>query len=77
MEMRMENYRQAAYALLRVTPGPIFPTTDVVKFVFGVGSFAGGLQQRFADKVPMFVVTPFAYVLAFIARLRKKSACRR
>ena len=59
----MKNYRQAAFALLRVTLGSIFLTTGVVKFVFGVGNFAAGLQQQFADKLPMFIVTPFAYAL--------------
>lgn len=61
----MKNHRQAAFALLRVTLGSIFLTTGVVKFVLGVGNFAAGLQQQFADKLPMFIVTPFAYALPF------------
>ena len=70
--MTMRNYLRAAYALLRVTLGSTFPTTGVVKFVFGVGNFAAGLQQQFADKLPMFIPTPLAYALPFIGRLRKK-----
>jgi|SRR5918994_2073557 thiosulfate dehydrogenase [quinone] large subunit len=62
----MSNYREAAYALLRVTLGVIFLTTGVVKFVIGIGTFAAGLQQQFAGKLPMFIVTPFAYVLPFV-----------
>ncbi len=63
--MTMRNYLRAAYALLRVTLGSTFPTT-------GVGNFAVGLQQQFADERPMFIPTPFAYALPFIGRLRKK-----
>jgi hypothetical protein len=47
-------------------------TTSVVKFVFGIGIFAAGLQQQFADKLPIFVVTPFAYALPFIGHLREE-----
>jgi thiosulfate dehydrogenase [quinone] large subunit len=32
----------------------------------GVGNFAGNLEQQFAGKLPMFLVTPFAYVLPFV-----------
>ena len=60
------NYREAAYALLRVTLGVIFLTTGIVKFVMGIGTFAAGLQQEFSDKLPMFIVTPFGYVLPFM-----------
>ncbi len=62
----MSNHRQAAYALLRVTLGVIFLTTGVVKFVIGIGNFAAALQQEFAGKLPMVIVTPFAYVLPFV-----------
>jgi thiosulfate dehydrogenase (quinone) large subunit len=62
----MRNYRDTAYALLRVTLGVIFLTTGIVKFMFGIGNFAAGLQQEFAGKLPMVIVTPFAYVLPFV-----------
>jgi hypothetical protein len=60
MKVTMKNYRQAEYVLLRVTLGSIIPDYRFVKFVFGVGKFAAGLQQRFADKLPMFIVAPSA-----------------
>ena len=72
MKVTMKNYRRAADALLGVRLGSIFLTTGVVKFVFGIGIFAAGLQQQFADKLPIFVVTPFAYALPFIGHLREK-----
>jgi thiosulfate dehydrogenase [quinone] large subunit len=62
----MSNYREAAYALLRVTLGVVFLTTGIVKFTLGIGNFAAGLQQEFAGKLPMVIVTPFAYVLPFV-----------
>ena len=62
----MRNYRDTAYALLRVTLGVIFLTTGVVKFMFGIGNFAAGLQQEFAGTLPMLIVTPFAYGLPFV-----------
>lgn len=61
----MSNYRDAAYALLRVTLGVIFLTTGIVKFMLGIGNSAG-LQQEFAGKLSMVIVTPFAYVLPFV-----------
>ena len=30
------------------------------------------MTKKFADKLPMFIPTPFAYALPFIGRLRKK-----
>ena len=62
----MSNYRDTAYALLRVTLGVIFLTTGVVKFMFGIGNFAAGLQQEFAGTLPMLIVTPFACGLPFV-----------
>src|SRR5918993_501712 len=62
----MSNYREAAYALLRVTLGVIFLTTGTVKFMLGIGNFAAGVQQEFASKLPMVIVMPFAYVLPFL-----------
>ena len=62
----MNNYREAGYALLRVTLGMIFLTTGIVKLMIGISNFVAGLQQAFAGKLPMFIVTPFAYVLPFV-----------
>jgi thiosulfate dehydrogenase (quinone) large subunit len=66
MSYAASNYREAAYALLRVTLGLIFLTTGIVKFVMGIGTFAAGLQQEFSGKLPMFIVTPFGYALPFM-----------
>lgn len=30
----------------------IFLTTEIVKFMMGIGTFAAGLQQEFAGKLP-------------------------
>jgi thiosulfate dehydrogenase [quinone] large subunit len=62
----MSDYREVAYALLRVTLGLVFLTTGIVKFVSGIGNFAAALQQQFAGKLPMVIVTPFAYALPFV-----------
>ena len=62
----MSDYREAAYALLRVTLGLVFLTTGIVKFVSGIGNFAAALQQQFAGKLPMVIVTPSAYGLPFV-----------
>jgi thiosulfate dehydrogenase [quinone] large subunit len=62
----MSNYREIAYALLRVTLGVIFLTTGIGKLIFGIGNFAAGLEQEFAGKLPMFMVIPFGYVLPFL-----------
>jgi hypothetical protein len=72
MKVTMKNYRRAADALLGVRLGSIFLTTGVVKFVFGIGIFTAGLQQQFADKLPIFMVRPFAYALPFVGHLREK-----
>jgi len=62
----VSSYREAAYALLRVTLGVIFLTTGIVKLAYGVGAFAAPLRQQFAGVLPTFVVTPFAYALPFV-----------
>jgi uncharacterized membrane protein YphA (DoxX/SURF4 family) len=51
--------------------GWIFPQaaslpTAVVKFMLGLSNFAAGLQQEFANKLPMVFVTPFALCAAFV-----------
>ena len=58
-------YREAAYALLRATVGVVFLFSGITKIMGGVGEFAAGMQQQFAGKLPMFLVTPFAYALPF------------
>ena len=62
----MNNYRGAAYALLRVTLGVVFFFSGVGKFVGGLGEFVAGMQQRFAGKLPLALVTAFAYALPFM-----------
>lgn len=62
----MNNHREAAYALLRVTLGIIFLFYGVGKFMGGVGNFAAGMEQRFAGKLPPVLVLPFAYALPFM-----------
>jgi len=51
---------------MRVTLGTIFLTTGVVKFGLGLGNFAGATQQQFAGKLPVLLITPFAYSLPFL-----------
>jgi thiosulfate dehydrogenase [quinone] large subunit len=46
--------------------GTIFLTSGIVKFVFGIGNFAAGLQTQFAGKLPVFMVIPFAYALPLL-----------
>jgi thiosulfate dehydrogenase [quinone] large subunit len=62
----MSNYREAAYALLRVTLGVIFLFYGIGKFMGGIGNFAGGMNQRFSGKLPSALVLPFAYTLPFM-----------
>ena len=61
----MNNHREIAYALLRVTMGVVFLFYGIGKFMGGVGNFAGGMNQRFSGKLPSALVTPFAYALPF------------
>jgi thiosulfate dehydrogenase [quinone] large subunit len=62
----MKDHKATAYALLRVTLGIVFLFYGLGKFMLGFGNFAGGMQQRFAGKLPMALVVPFAYSLPFI-----------
>src|SRR5205085_9674474 len=64
--MFMNNHREIAYALLRVTLGVVFLFNGVGKFMGGLGNFVGGMNQRFAGKLPAALVMPFAYALPFI-----------
>jgi thiosulfate dehydrogenase [quinone] large subunit len=59
------NHREAAYALLRITFGVVFLFNGIGKVMGGVGGFVGGMNQRFAGKLPAFLVMPFAYTLPF------------
>ena len=59
------NHRETAYALLRVTMGVIFLFYGIGKFISGVGSFVGNMNQQFSGKLPAFMVMPFAYVIPF------------
>ena len=60
------HYREASYALLRVTLGVVLLTTGISKLMMGIDNFAAGLQQEFAGQLPTAIVTPFAYMLPFI-----------
>ncbi|HYG79971.1 MAG TPA: DoxX family protein [Pyrinomonadaceae bacterium] len=62
----MNNHREIAYALLRVTLGVIFLFYGIGKFMGGIGGFATGMEQRFAGKLPSALVLPFAYALPFM-----------
>jgi thiosulfate dehydrogenase (quinone) large subunit len=62
----MSNYRSVAYALMRATFGITFLFFGITKFTRGLSTFAGGMQQRFAGKLPMLIVMPFGYSLPFI-----------
>jgi len=59
------NHRETGYSLLRVTMGVIFLFYGVGKFIGGLTSFVGSMNQRFAGKLPAVMVMPFAYVLPF------------
>lgn len=61
----MTNYRESAYALMRVTFGTIFLSTGTMKFLGGLGNFVGTMNQRFAGKLPAAMVMPFAYFIPF------------
>jgi len=62
----MKDHKATAYALLRATFGVVFLFYGIGKFMRGLGSFAAGTQQRFAGKLPMALVVPFAYSLPII-----------
>jgi thiosulfate dehydrogenase [quinone] large subunit len=59
------NNREIAYTLLRATFGVVFVTTGSAKFLGGIGTFVGGMNQRFSGKLPAAMVMPFAYAIPF------------
>ena len=59
------KHREVAYALLRITMGVIFLFYGIGKFVSGLGSFVGSMNQQFSGKLPAFMVMPFAYFIPF------------
>jgi thiosulfate dehydrogenase [quinone] large subunit len=61
----MNHHREAAYALLRITLGVIFLFYGIGKFMGGITSFVGGMNQQFSGKLPAAMVMPFAYVIPF------------
>lgn len=61
----MNHHREAAYALLRITLGVIFLFYGIGKFMGGMTSFVGGMNQQFSGKLPAAMVMPFAYVIPF------------
>ena len=52
------NHRETAYGLLRATMGVIFLFYGVGKFIAGLTNFVGGMNQRFAGKLPAAMVMP-------------------
>lgn len=63
----MDNHRELAYALLRITAGVMFFFYGVGKFIGGVDNFAGGLAERLSGSpLPSEMVTAFGYVLPFL-----------
>lgn len=62
----MRDYREAAYALLRVTVGVMFFFYGVGKLLRGLDGFVSGMQESFAESpLPGWMVTVFAHVLPF------------
>jgi thiosulfate dehydrogenase [quinone] large subunit len=59
------KHRELAYALLRITLGVIFLFYGIGKFISGIGSFVGTMNQQFSGKLPAFMVMPFAYAIPF------------
>jgi thiosulfate dehydrogenase [quinone] large subunit len=59
------NHREVAYSLLRITFGIVFLFNGFGKVMGGVGNFVGGMNQRFAGKLPALLVMPFSYTLPF------------
>jgi thiosulfate dehydrogenase (quinone) large subunit len=62
----MTNHRSVAYSLMRATFGIVFLFFGITKFTRGLSTFAGGMQERFAGKLPMLIVMSFGYSLPFI-----------
>jgi thiosulfate dehydrogenase [quinone] large subunit len=62
----VHHHREIAYALLRVTVGMMFLFFGVGKLLGGVGGFASGMTEGFADTfLPSPLVGLFVYVLPF------------
>lgn len=62
----MENRREIAYALLRVTVGVMFFFYGVGKLLQGIDTVASGMVQRFeASPLPAWLVALFARMLPF------------
>jgi thiosulfate dehydrogenase (quinone) large subunit len=61
----MKN-RNAAYVLMRAAFGMVFLFFGITKFTRGLSTFATGMRQRFAGKLPMLIVVPFSRSLPFI-----------
>ncbi len=61
----MIKHREIAYVLLRLTFGMVFLFAGIGKFMGGLGSFVGTMNQHFSGKLPAAMVMPFAYVLPF------------
>lgn len=59
--------RGVGYALLRVTLGTVFLFYGVGKLLLGVGTFAAGLRERFAESaLPGGLAAAWGHVLPFL-----------
>jgi thiosulfate dehydrogenase [quinone] large subunit len=65
----MENHREVAYLLLRITYGVIFVFYGIGKFMMGIGNFVNGINQQFVGKLPAILVVSFAYLIPFAETL--------
>lgn len=61
----MKHHREIAFLFLRLTVAVIFLFYGFNKFKMGIGDFAAGFQERFAEQLPLFLLTVFAWVLPF------------
>lgn len=59
------NTRDIAYALTRITYGLVFLFYGIGKFMTGIGTVVGNMNQQFSGKLPAVLVMPFAYILPF------------
>jgi thiosulfate dehydrogenase [quinone] large subunit len=57
--------RQVSYAMQRITLACVYLFSGIGKFMGGLSSFVGGMNQNFAGKLPAAMVMPFSYVLPF------------
>jgi thiosulfate dehydrogenase [quinone] large subunit len=64
--VRAPLYREAAYALLRITLGVVFLFSGFGKFMQGIGTLAAEQSGQFAGKLPSMLVVPFFYALPFV-----------